>query len=81
MKKLMIVLAVMATPAMAIDVSKPDPTPSPEPQRSSPERSKPERSNECPHDHVNRFGGCSPVPYTTAPRPVTNQSVPRGELK
>lgn len=77
-----LVIALLATPALATDVSKPDPTPEPAaaPSRSE---SKPERSNECPHDHVNRFGGCSAPRVSLRPkmRPVTDQTVPAGELK
>lgn len=80
MKHLTLALLLLATPALATDVSKPDPTPEPAaaPSRSE---SKPERSNECPHDHVNRFGGCAPrVSLRPRARPVTDQTV-RGELK
>lgn len=71
-----LVIALLATPAFATDVSKPDPTPEP---AAAP--SKPERSAECPHDHVNRFGGCAPrVSLRPKARPVTKEPKYEGKL-
>lgn len=76
MKHLTLALLLLATPALATNVSKPTPEPA-----AAPERSKPERSNECPHDHVNRFRGCAPrVSLRPKARPVTKEPKYEGKL-